>query len=73
MVGKGISMQISTSLPISMSTTSTTMILKPVTKGIFIGSTVGGLSSKPPLSSQVNGDRGKGIVKDILEEVKRRI
>ncbi|CAI9286228.1 unnamed protein product [Lactuca saligna] len=56
-LGKVISTQIPTSLPIPTSTTSTTVTLRPLTKGIVIGATVRGSSSKPTSTKQDKGDR----------------
>lgn len=70
-VGKVMSTQIPTSLHTLMSTTSTTMTLNPLNKGIVIGSSTGGSSSNPPPSSQYKGDRRKGIMKELTEEEKK--
>lgn len=67
-----ISTQISTSLPISMMITSTTMTLKPLTKGIVIGSSVRGSSSKPPLSKEELESKGTGIKVTRSEEDKKK-
>ena len=47
------------------------MTSKPLTGGIVVGSTVGGSSSKSSPSNQAEAGRGKGIVKDLLEEEKK--
>ncbi|CAI9272473.1 unnamed protein product [Lactuca saligna] len=59
-VGKVMSTQIPTSLPISLITTSTTTTSRPITKGIFITKSVGGSSSslKPPPTKYNKGDKG---------------
>lgn len=51
-VGRVMSTQIPTSLLTSTKTTSTTMTLKPFNKGVVIGSSAEGSSSKPPLSKE---------------------
>lgn len=45
---------------------------KPLTKGIVIGSSAGGLSSKPPLSKEELENKGKGIKIDPSEEDKKK-
>ena len=64
--------QIPTSLPVSMSTTSTMVTSRPLTKGIVIGAIARGSSSKTPHSKQEKGDRGKGIDKVISEAEKKK-
>lgn len=71
-VGNVIKMQIPTSLHVFMSTTSTTVTTKPLTKGIVISVATGGSSSKPPPSKKEKGDKGKGVEKVISEEEKKK-
>ena len=70
-VGKVMTTHIPTSLPTSMSNTSTTMISKPLTKCIVIGSSAVGSSSKPPPSKKKCKEKGR--VSTLIQLKKRRI
>lgn len=74
-IEKLISTQIPTSLHTSTLTTSTIMTSKPLNKGEVIGSSIGGSSGsslRPPPFNQDKSDRGKGIVKYLLKEEKKK-
>ncbi|CAI9300406.1 unnamed protein product [Lactuca saligna] len=61
-IGKVSSIQIFTLFPVSTTTTSTTMTLKPLHKGVVIISSTCGSISKPPPSIEELKRKGKGIL-----------
>lgn len=69
-----MSMKILTSLPITLTTTSITTTSRPIKKGIAIGQSAGGssLSSKPPLATDDQSKKGKGIEVNPSEEEKKK-